>query len=89
MSGKKSLYSPHPAIAHEAAMIRNMPEKTGRTLQQWIAIARKAAPPGEKERRQWLNLETAVDGLPTISTPAAASICTESSSPQTGELRSS
>ncbi|MCX6633971.1 MAG: sulfatase-like hydrolase/transferase [Acidobacteria bacterium] len=34
-------------------------------------------------------LETAVDGLPTISTPAAASICTESSSPQTGELRSS
>ena len=54
MPRKKSVYSPHPAIAHEAAMIRNMPEKTGRALQQWIAIARKAAPPGEKERRQWL-----------------------------------
>jgi hypothetical protein len=34
-------------------------------------------------------LKTAVGGLPNISTPAAASICTESSSPQTGELRSS
>ena len=54
MAGKKSIYSPHPAVAHEAAMIRNLPEKTGRTLQQWIAIARKAAPSGEKERRQWL-----------------------------------
>jgi arylsulfatase A-like enzyme len=36
-----------------------------------------------------MNLKTAVGGLPNISTPAAASICTESSSPQTGELRSS
>ena len=34
-------------------------------------------------------LKTAVGGLPNISTPATASICTESSSPQTGELRSS
>ena len=50
----KSVYSLHPAYAHQAAMIRNMPAKTGKRLEQWIAIARKAAPSGEKERQQWL-----------------------------------
>jgi hypothetical protein len=35
-------------------MIRNLPEKTGRTLDQWVAIAKSNGPAAGKERRQWL-----------------------------------
>jgi hypothetical protein len=31
-----------------------MPKKTGRSLDEWIALTKKAGPPTEKERREWL-----------------------------------
>jgi len=34
-----------------------LPAKTGRSLDEWIAFARKSGPPGEKERRDWLKRE--------------------------------
>lgn len=49
-----SIYSLHPGFAMEAASIANLPQKTGKTLEQWIAIIEKSGPQTEKERREWL-----------------------------------
>jgi hypothetical protein len=37
--------------------IAELPEKTGRSLDQWIELVQKAGPPTEKERREWLKRE--------------------------------
>jgi len=34
-----------------------LPTKTGRSLDQWIAFVKKSGPSGEKERREWLKRE--------------------------------
>jgi len=34
-----------------------LPAKTGRSLDEWIAFVRKSGSPGEKERRDWLKRE--------------------------------
>jgi len=34
--------------------IAALPEKTGKSLDQWIALVKKSGPPTEKERREWL-----------------------------------
>src|SRR5688572_16671037 len=50
----KSLYSPHPALAMEASYAEKLKERTGKTLDEWIAFTREAGPETEKERREWL-----------------------------------
>jgi Domain of unknown function (DUF5655)/Domain of unknown function (DUF4287) len=52
-----SPYSVHPGIAMMQKWIRELPEKTGRSLEEWIALTRKAGPSTEKERREWLKKE--------------------------------
>jgi predicted transport protein len=43
------------------AMIRNLPEKTGRTIRQWADLVRSKAPAGSrKERIAWLQREHAL-----------------------------
>jgi hypothetical protein len=37
--------------------LAKLKEKTGRNLEEWIAFIKKAGPPGEKERRDWLKKE--------------------------------
>ena len=51
---KKSLYSVHPGVAMVQDWIAKLPEKTGRSLQQWIELVQKSGPADEKERREWL-----------------------------------
>ena len=51
---KKSVYSMHPGFAREEACIARLPETTGKTIDQWIAIIRKTGPATTKERREWL-----------------------------------
>jgi hypothetical protein len=34
-----------------------LPAKTGRSLEEWIALVKKEGPPTEKERRDWLKAE--------------------------------
>lgn len=51
---KKSLYSVHPGVAMVQKWVRELPEKSGKSLDQWIAYIRKNGPPTEKERRDWL-----------------------------------
>jgi Domain of unknown function (DUF4287) len=53
-SGK---YSVHPGVAMMQKWIRDLPEKTGRSLEEWIALVKKSGPATEKERREWLKKE--------------------------------
>jgi hypothetical protein len=55
MSAKRtSLYSTHPAFKREPAFRRNLLERTGKTLDQWVTFAKKHGPATERERRTWL-----------------------------------
>jgi Domain of unknown function (DUF5655)/Domain of unknown function (DUF4287) len=56
-SVKKSLYSIHPGIGMIQKWKNELPQKTGRSLEEWIALVKKAGPPTEKERREWLKRE--------------------------------
>jgi hypothetical protein len=59
-SGKlsgKSLYSVHPGILMTQKWIAGLPEKTGRSLDEWIELVQQAGPPTGKERRDWLKNE--------------------------------
>ena len=53
-SSKKNLYSVHPVVSMVQAIIRNLPKKTGRSLEEWIQLLRESGPSGEKEQRAWL-----------------------------------
>jgi hypothetical protein len=50
----KSLYSLHPSFKTEEASLKKLHERTGRSLDQWIAFVKKEGPKPEKERREWL-----------------------------------
>lgn len=50
-------YSVHPGVAMVQKWIEELPQKTGRSLEEWIDLARKSGPPTEKERREWLKKE--------------------------------
>jgi hypothetical protein len=51
---KKSPYSMHPSFDYEEAGLRNIKERTGKTLEQWIQIVKKQGPADEKARPAWL-----------------------------------
>jgi len=48
------LYSVHPNLGMVEKWIRELPEKTGRSLGEWVVLVKKSGPPTEKERRDWL-----------------------------------
>ena len=52
-----SPYDVHPGVAMVQNTMANLKEKTGRNLDEWIAFIKKAGPPTEKERREWLKKE--------------------------------
>ena len=49
-----SLYSVHPGVAMVQKWIETLPEKTGRSLDEWVAFIKKSGPKDEKECRAWL-----------------------------------
>src|SRR5437762_2329131 len=49
-----SVYSVHPGVAMMQKWVAELPEKTGRSLDEWIRLVKKDGPPTEKERRDWL-----------------------------------
>ncbi|MBZ5720014.1 MAG: DUF5655 domain-containing protein [Acidobacteriia bacterium] len=53
----KSLYSVHPGVAMIQKWIAELAQKTGRSLEQWIALARESGPATEKDCREWLKRE--------------------------------
>ncbi len=50
-------YSVHPGVAQIKKWVEEMPEKTGRSLEEWIALTKKSGPSSEKERVSWLKAE--------------------------------
>jgi hypothetical protein len=53
----KSPYSLHPAMAMVQNSIANFKEKTGRTLEQWIAVIQKDGPDDLKACKAWLKAQ--------------------------------
>jgi hypothetical protein len=53
-AAKKSIYSVHPGVAMVQKWVAELPEKTSRSLEQWIKHVRREGPPEEKDRRTWL-----------------------------------
>src|SRR5271154_5451653 len=53
-NAKTSLYDVHPGVAMVQKWIAELKSKTGRTLEEWIALAKEDGPKDDKSRRQWL-----------------------------------
>jgi hypothetical protein len=51
---KKSIYGVHPGVVMVQEWIAGLPEKTGKSLEEWIRLVKKEGPPMEKDRREWL-----------------------------------
>ena len=56
-SRKKSIYGVHPGVLMTQKWIGELKQKTGRTLEEWLAHIKKAGPKDEKGRREWLKQE--------------------------------
>jgi hypothetical protein len=50
----KSIYSVHPGVVMVQKWVETLPEKTGRSLEEWIALVKKSGPKDETARREWL-----------------------------------
>ena len=50
----QSPYDVHPGVVMMQKWVTQMKEKTGRSLDEWIALVKKEGPKDEKERREWL-----------------------------------
>lgn len=50
----KSLYSVHPGVAMVQKWIETLPEKTGRSLDEWMEFIKNNGPADEKACRVWL-----------------------------------
>jgi hypothetical protein len=59
MASRKAVsqYSVHPAVAYVQAIVDNLPEKTGKTLDQWLAVVVKHKFKDEKACTAWLKDE--------------------------------
>lgn len=45
---RKSPYDVHPGVAMIQDWIANLPQKTGKTLEEWLALVRESGPTSEK-----------------------------------------
>ena len=57
---KKSARSPydvHPGVAMIQKWVAELPDRTGRSLEQWADVARRKDLPTAKEKREWLKAE--------------------------------
>ena len=50
-------YSVHPGVAMVRNWIETLPQKTGRSLTDWLRLIEDEGPATEKERRDWLKNE--------------------------------
>ena len=49
-----AVYSVHPGVAMMQKWVAELPEKSGRSLEEWVRLVKKDGPTTEKERRDWL-----------------------------------
>jgi len=50
----RSLYAVHPGVAMVQKWVAELKPKTGRSLEEWLALVKKEGPKEEKSRRDWL-----------------------------------
>jgi len=50
-------YSVHPGVAQTQKWVKELPGKTGRSLEEWMALARKDGPAAKEDRLAWLKRE--------------------------------
>lgn len=50
----QALYDVHPGVAMVQESMAELKEKTGRSLEEWIALVMKEGPKDEKSRGEWL-----------------------------------
>lgn len=50
----QTLYDVHPGVAMVQKWVAELKSKTGRSLEQWLALVKKEGPKDEKARREWL-----------------------------------
>lgn len=50
----QALYDVHPGVAQVQKWVAELKSKTGRSLEEWLALVKKIGPKGEKARREWL-----------------------------------
>src|SRR5258708_19678546 len=49
-----SLYGVHPSVAMVQKWLAELREKTGRSMEEWLALVKMEGPKDEKSRREWL-----------------------------------
>lgn len=50
-------YDLHPGVAHLQSVLANFKSNTGRTVEEWVALAREVGPAEGKEFRAWLKAQ--------------------------------
>ncbi|HKD51041.1 MAG TPA: DUF5655 domain-containing protein [Candidatus Acidoferrum sp.] len=50
----QALYDVHPGVAQVQKWVAELKSKTGRALEEWLALVKKEGPKEEKARREWL-----------------------------------
>jgi hypothetical protein len=50
----QALYDVHPGVAMAQKWVAELKGKTGRSLDEWLALVKKEGPKDEKARREWL-----------------------------------
>jgi hypothetical protein len=53
----QALYDVHPGVAMVQKWIVELPQKTGRSLEEWLLLVKEEGPKTEKEQREWLKQE--------------------------------
>jgi hypothetical protein len=59
---RRITYSVHPAVEYWQAIVANLPEKTGRSLDQWLSLIKKEGPKEEAEQVKWLKAKHGLGG---------------------------
>lgn len=57
MAQPKSLYSVHPGVLMTEKWVATLKDKTGRSIDEWLALVNENGPKTETERREWLKQE--------------------------------
>jgi hypothetical protein len=51
---RRSVYDVHPGVTMIVKWVAGLKEKTGRSVEEWVALVKKEGPKDEKAQREWL-----------------------------------
>ena len=72
MKNSREIYRVHPSVAYTRKIIANLPDKTGRSLDEWSELLCAEGPEGNKERQAWLKSEHGLGGTTASRVVSAA-----------------